>query len=172
MLAVPTAQICRALTHAYSLEAVERRMFAKISSIGSLFRGARRPARHGSGPRFFPSRAVAAAQPPTPAATRPRVSSSRCALSVAPCLFLCLLPYLLLSYRLCVLTSGLLPSFEFEVISPALFFLPDTLTASAVSPPVETTPATTSPTVAKQNGHILHLHQPAGCRSKICSLLG
>jgi hypothetical protein len=31
------------------------------------------------------------------------------------------------------------------------------LTASAANPPVETVPATTSPKVAKQNGHMVHL---------------
>jgi hypothetical protein len=42
-VAVPTLQICRSLTHAYSLEAVESRMFPKMSSIGSPFRGAAWP---------------------------------------------------------------------------------------------------------------------------------
>jgi hypothetical protein len=35
--------------------------------------------------------------------------------------------------------------------------LRETLTANAASPPVEATPATISPMVAKQNGHIVHL---------------
>jgi hypothetical protein len=35
--------------------------------------------------------------------------------------------------------------------------LRDTFTANAVSPPVETTLATTNPMVPKQNGHIVHL---------------
>jgi hypothetical protein len=60
-------------------------------------------------------------------------------------------------YRLCVLTFSLLPSFAFEIVSAAWFFLRDTLTASAASPLVETVPATNSPRVAKQNGHIVHL---------------
>src|SRR5215510_1680320 len=54
---------------------------------------ARRPAHHGSGSRPSPSRGAAAAQPPTPAPTRSGVSSLRYALSGAPCLSLCLLPY-------------------------------------------------------------------------------
>jgi hypothetical protein len=43
------------------------------------------------------------------------------------------------------------------MISVAPFFLRDTFTANAVSPPVETAPATISPMVAKQTGHIVHL---------------
>ncbi|HMJ20954.1 MAG TPA: hypothetical protein VK513_03560 [Terriglobales bacterium] len=43
------------------------------------------------------------------------------------------------------------------MISLAPFFLRDTFTANAASPPVETAPATTSPMLAKQNGHIVHL---------------
>ncbi|HKE35422.1 MAG TPA: hypothetical protein VKB66_09455 [Candidatus Acidoferrum sp.] len=39
-------------------------------------------------------------------------------------------------------------------ISFALFLLRDHFTASAVSPPVEAAPATISPMLAKQNGHI------------------
>jgi hypothetical protein len=37
------------------------------------------------------------------------------------------------------------------------FFLRDSFTANAASPPVEAAPATISPMVAKQNGHIVHL---------------
>ena len=40
------------------------------------------------------------------------------------------------------------------MLSLPLFFLGDSFTANAVSPPVETAPATTSPIVDKQNGHI------------------
>jgi len=47
----------------------------------------------------------------------------------------------------------------FEAVSAARFFLRDNLTASAASPPVETVPATTNPTVAKQNGHMVHLSE-------------
>jgi hypothetical protein len=47
--------------------------------------------------------------------------------------------------------------FEFGTIPPAPFFLRDTFTANAASPPVEAAPATISPMVAKQNGHIVHL---------------
>jgi hypothetical protein len=44
------------------------------------------------------------------------------------------------------------------MISFASFFLRVRLTAKAVSPPVETTPATTiCPMAAKQNGHTHHL---------------
>jgi hypothetical protein len=43
------------------------------------------------------------------------------------------------------------------MISSAPFFLRETFTANAASPPVETTPARTVPMVAKQNGHIVHL---------------
>ena len=43
------------------------------------------------------------------------------------------------------------------MISLALFFLRDQFTASAASPPVEAAPATISPMVLKQNGHIVHL---------------
>ncbi len=43
------------------------------------------------------------------------------------------------------------------MISLAVFFLVDTFTAKAASPPVETVPATISPNVDKQNGHIVHL---------------
>ena len=39
----------------------------------------------------------------------------------------------------------------------AASFLRDTLMASAAKPPVETVPATTSPRVAKQNGHMVYL---------------
>jgi hypothetical protein len=35
--------------------------------------------------------------------------------------------------------------------------LRDTFTANAVSPPAEAAPATISPMVAKQTGHIVHL---------------
>jgi hypothetical protein len=55
------------------------------------------------------------------------------------------------------LTSGLPLSFELALISLALFFLRDTFTASAASPPVDTEPATINPIVVKQNGHIIHL---------------
>jgi hypothetical protein len=37
------------------------------------------------------------------------------------------------------------------------FFLRETFTANAASPPVETAPATTNPMLAKQNGHIVNL---------------
>src|SRR5262249_46448303 len=50
--------------------------------------GVRRPARHGSGSRPSPSRGAAGAQPPTPAAIRSGVCSSRDALSRFPCLSL------------------------------------------------------------------------------------
>ena len=43
------------------------------------------------------------------------------------------------------------------MISFVLFFLRDIFTANVASPPVETEPATMSPTVVKQNGHIVHL---------------
>jgi hypothetical protein len=55
------------------------------------------------------------------------------------------------------LPSSFLLLFEFEAISSALFFLRDTFTANAASPPVEAAPATISPMVAKQNGHIIYL---------------
>jgi hypothetical protein len=60
---------------------------------------------------------------------------------------------------LLLLTSGLLPLLDFGVTSSALFLVCDILTASAASPPVETVPATTSPIVAKQNGHMIHLRE-------------
>jgi hypothetical protein len=42
--------------------------------------------------------------------------------------------------------------------STGWLFLRETLTAiAAANPPVETVPATYSPTVAKQNGHMVHL---------------
>src|SRR5580692_8283041 len=47
--------------------------------------------------------------------------------------------------------------FRFELISSAPFFLRETFTANAASPPVETAPATTNPMVAKQNGHMIYL---------------
>jgi hypothetical protein len=50
------------------------------------------------------------------------------------------------------------------MISVALLLLPDTVMAKAASPAVETALATTSPMVAKQNGHIVHL---SGWRSLI-----
>jgi hypothetical protein len=40
------------------------------------------------------------------------------------------------------------------MISFALSFLRDNFTANAVSPPAEVAPATISPMLAKQNGHI------------------
>jgi hypothetical protein len=43
------------------------------------------------------------------------------------------------------------------MISLALFFLEDNFMANAASPPVPVAPATISPTVPKQNGHILYL---------------
>jgi hypothetical protein len=48
-------------------------------------------------------------------------------------------------------------SFEFAVNSLVSFFLRETLTANAASPPLETEPTTISPSVDKQNGHIVHL---------------
>src|SRR5262249_53577417 len=42
-----------------------------------------------------------------------------------------------------------------NLVSAAKFFLRDTLTASAVSPPVDTAPATISPRVEIQIGHIV-----------------
>jgi hypothetical protein len=56
---------------------------------------------------------------------------------------------------LCGLISTGLISFEFAVSS--LFFLREIFTARAARPPVDTEPATTNPTVVKQNGHIVHL---------------
>jgi len=47
--------------------------------------------------------------------------------------------------------------FVFEVGSDVLFFLRGSFTARAARPPVETVPATTSPRVPKQNGHIVDL---------------
>src|SRR3984885_2218319 len=44
-------------------------------------------------------------------------------------------------------------SLALEAVSAAWFFLRNTLIANVASPPVETALATTSPTVAKQNGH-------------------
>jgi hypothetical protein len=74
------------------------------------------------------------------------VSSSQDALSRVPCS-----PCLLTCYFSFV-------SFELRMISFASFFLRVRLTAKAVSPPVETTPATTiCPMAAKQNGHTHHL---------------
>jgi hypothetical protein len=43
------------------------------------------------------------------------------------------------------------------MISVELLFLRDTFAANAASPPVETAPATISPMVEMQNGHIVHL---------------
>ena len=43
------------------------------------------------------------------------------------------------------------------MISVARFFLRDIFTTNAARPPVEAVPATISPVVAKQNGHIVHL---------------
>jgi hypothetical protein len=65
-----------------------------------------------------------------------------------------------LGYRLFVLAFSLLLSFLLEV-SVGFVFLRDIVTASAASPPVDTVPATTSPRVAKQNGHIVHLSRAA-----------
>jgi hypothetical protein len=48
-------------------------------------------------------------------------------------------------------------SFEFAMNSLLLFFLRETFTANAASPPVDIEPTTISPTVDKQNGHIVHL---------------
>ena len=58
-------------------------------------------------------------------------------------------------------------SFEFGAMSVTPVFLRHTFTAYAASPPVEAVPATISPMVAKQNGHIVHLPGAAqlGCRS-------
>src|SRR5215813_7796792 len=73
----------------------------------------------------------------------------------ACCHFIFSFVTLLWGYRLCVAGFLLLLSSGFGT---ALFFLRDTLMASAASPPVETVPATTSPRVdAKQNGHMVHL---------------
>ncbi len=41
------------------------------------------------------------------------------------------------------------------MFSTATFVLRDIFTTNAASPPVETEPATISPTVVKQNGHIV-----------------
>jgi hypothetical protein len=49
-------------------------------------------------------------------------------------------------------------SVTFDMVSFRVFFLRDIFTAHATSPPVETAPATTNPTVAKQNGHMVHLY--------------
>jgi len=49
------------------------------------------------------------------------------------------------------------------MISIALF-LQANLTAKAVMPPVDAVPATIKPTVAKQNGHIVHLLVAGFCR--------
>jgi hypothetical protein len=46
-------------------------------------------------------------------------------------------------------------SFALEMISVAVLFFLDTLRASVASPPVDTAPATISPTDAIQNGHIV-----------------
>ena len=51
----------------------------------------------------------------------------------------------------------MLLSFGFVLPSVVLFFLRDIFTAKAASPPVDTEPATISPRVVKQNGHIFHL---------------
>jgi hypothetical protein len=52
---------------------------------------------------------------------------------------------------------SLLLLFKFGMTTSVPFFLRETFTANAARPPVETAPATTNPTVAKQNGHIVHL---------------
>jgi hypothetical protein len=62
----------------------------------------------------------------------------------------------------------MLLSFGFATFSLVLFFLRDILTANAVSPPVDTAPATSNPTVVKQNGHIVHL--PGGEASTLSRL--
>jgi hypothetical protein len=46
-------------------------------------------------------------------------------------------------------------SFALEMISVEVLFFLDTLRASVARPPVDTAPATISPTDAKQNGHIV-----------------
>jgi hypothetical protein len=51
----------------------------------------------------------------------------------------------------------MLLSLWFAMVSGALSVLRDILMANAASPPVDTVPATISPTVDKQNGHIVHL---------------
>jgi hypothetical protein len=43
------------------------------------------------------------------------------------------------------------------MLSVELLFLRDSFTARVASPPVETAPATISPMVEMQNGHIVHL---------------
>jgi hypothetical protein len=48
----------------------------------------------------------------------------------------------------------LLLSLELSVLSFPFFSLRDSFTVNAVSPPVETAPAKTSPIVDKQKGHI------------------
>src|SRR5207253_4108790 len=45
-------------------------------------------------------------------------------------------------------------SFVFGIVSAVWFFLRETFTATAASPPAETVLATTSPRAARQNGHM------------------
>jgi hypothetical protein len=57
-----------------------------------------------------------------------------------------------------------------ELISVAVFFLREIFTANAASPPVETGPATISPTVDKQNGHMVHLFETLSCVASALSI--
>src|ERR1700736_4084800 len=94
---------------------------------------ARRPARHGRGSTPSPSRAVAGAQPPTPAVTRIWSDSFRS-----------------LPFRV----PSLLVSFCFPLVWFVFFFLQKLFIIKAVSPPLDVAPAVIKAAFVRQTGHI------------------
>src|SRR6266480_4600524 len=113
---------------------------------------ARRPARHGRGSTPSPSRAVAGAQPPTPAVTRFWSDSFRSLSFWVPSL----------------LVSFLLPLAWF-----VFFFLQNLLITRAVSPPLDVAPAAINAALVRQTGHIaLFLSFPAGSLVCLLQILG
>src|SRR6266700_6569961 len=108
---------------------------------------ARRPARHGRGSTPSPSRAVAGAQPPTPAVTRFWSDSFR--------------------------VPSLLVSFCFRLVWFVFFFPQNLLTIKAVSPPLEVAPAAIKAAFVRQIGHIaLVLSFLAGSLVSLFQILG
>src|SRR6266487_1061708 len=97
---------------------------------------ARRPARHGRGSTPSPSRAVAGAQPPTPAVTRFWSDSFRS------------LPFWI---------PSLLVSFCFRLVWFVSFLLQNLLIAREVRPPLDIAPAAIKAAFVRQTGHIASL---------------
>src|SRR6266576_3534136 len=113
---------------------------------------ARRPARHGRGLTPSPSRAVAGAQPPTPAVTRFWSDSFRS-----------------LPFRV----PSLLVSFCFPLVWFVFFFLQNLLIIKTVSPPLDVAPAAIKAAFGRQTGHIaLVLSFLAGSLVRLFQILG